>query len=383
MTKLLFLFSLSLIILIVSGCAPEATGGWSGAALHRNAIYIASLDGKILALNPVARSQELPFPASGEWVFTPRDQVHSPGFSCAPPSPSSIYGTPAVVGDLIYFGTHFGRVYAVNTLARLEKRDFPVGVRGEWEYPRQINKSIGAIVGGVVVADNNVYLGSSLGVYALDAVTGDLRWHFKTEGKVWTTPEVKDRVVYAGSFDGKLYALSAGEGKELWSFKAPAAIASSPTVWQNIIIFGSFDRYLYALEDGKEKWKVSGENWFWAKPLVSKGIVYAGNLDGNIYALKAESGEKVWQFKADSPIAASPTLIDNFLLVASESGKLYVINITDGKLIKTTSLGSSIFAPLYGEKDVVYVHTKNRYLYAIKVPEAEIIWKFSLAVKEK
>ena len=376
-------FSLSLL-LITSGCAVPAAGGWAGAALHGNTIYVASLDGKVLALNTIARNQELPFPASGEWVFIPRDAARPPDlFGCAPPPPPAIYGTPAVVGDLVYFGTHFGRVYAVNTSARLERRDFPIGVKGEWVYPRQADRSIGSIVGGVVVANNIVYVGSSNGVYALDAISGDLRWYFKTKGKIWTTPKVTGGVVYVGDFDGKLYALSAGEGKELWSFQAPAAIASSPTVWENTVIIGSFDRYLYGVADGKEKWKLPGGNWFWAKPVVGNGVVYAGNLDGNIYAVKVRTGEKLWQFEADSSIVSSPILIDDFLVTASETGKLYVISANNGKLVRSVSIGSSVLAPLYGENNIVYVHTKDRFLFAVKVPEGEIVWKFSLAIKGK
>jgi len=346
--KFLFLLSLSLL-LITSGCAAPALGGWSGTAFHDNTIYIASLDGKVLALNPAARNQEAPFPASGEWVFIPRALARPTGLGCAPPPPPSIYGTPAVVGDLVFFGTYLGKVYAVNSSARVEKRDFPAGIKGEWEYPRQVDKTIGSIVGGVVVANNSVYLGSSNGVYALDAVNGDLKWYFKS-GKVWTTPEAKGRVVYVGDFDGKLYALSAGEGEELWSFQAPAAIASSPTVFGDTVIFGCFDRNLYAIAFGKERWKFPGSNWFWAKPIMRDGVVYAGNLDGNLYALKVETGEKLWQFEADSPIASSPILMDDFLVMASESGKLYMISVTTGKLVKTVSLGSPVLAPLMGRR---------------------------------
>ncbi len=381
-TNFLFLLSLSLL-LIASGCAAPASGGWSGIAFHGNTIYVASVDGKVLALNSAARNQEALFPASREWVFTPRALALPTGFGCAPPPPPSIYGTPAVAGDLVYFGTYLGKVYAVNSSARMEKRDFPAGVKGEWEYPRQVDKSIGSIVGQVVVANNSVYVGSSNGVYALDAKSGDLKWHFKTGGKAWTTPEAKGGVVYVGDFDGKLYALSAGEGKELWGFQAPAAVASSATVFGDMVIFGCFDRHLYAVTNGKERWKFRGGNWFWAKPIVSDDIVYAGNLDRNIYALKVETGEKLWQFEADSPIASSPILMDDFLMMACEAGKIYIVSVTTGKLVKTVSLGSPVLAPLYGEEGVVYVHAKNRNLYAVKIPGGEIVWKFSLAVKEK
>lgn len=360
-------------VIVISGCAAPTSRGWSGAIPHGDSVYVGSMEGKVLALNPSARSRELPFPSQGEWLFTTKAPVRGTAFTCAPPPPPAIYGTPTVAEELVYVGTYLGKVYALNTTNGAVR----------WVYPREGFETVGSIVGEVLVAGDKVYFGSSHGVYALDAATGDFKWHFKTDGKVWTSPAVKDEVVFISSFDSKLYALSSDEGSELWNFQAPAAIASPPVVWGNSVLFGAFDGHLYCVVDGKEKWKFQGGNWFWARPLVSDSIIYAGCLDGKVYAVKAETGEELWQFEADSPIVSSPVLIGNFLVVASKAGKLYVIDATTSEMVRAVSLGSSVMAPLYERAAVVYVHAKNRYLYAIKVPEGEIIWKFSLVVKEK
>ncbi len=344
------------------------------------------MEGKVLALNPSARSQNLPFPAQEEWVFSPPREGSATGFpcgfACAPSPIQTIYGTPVVAGELVYVGTYLGKIYALNTTARLEEKDFPVGVKGEWIYPKQAGKNVGNIVGDVVIVNNALYFGDSKGIYALDATTGDLQWHFPTRGKVWAAPAVKDKVILASSFDGKLYALSSDEGKELWHFQVPAAIASPPVVWENNVLFGAFDGYLYCILEGKEKWKFKGENWFWACPLVSDGIAYAGCLDGKIYALKIETGDKLWEREIGDPIVSSPVLVDDFVVVASEIGNLYMINVHTSEIVNTISLKSQVMAPLYQKEGIVYVHAKNRYLYAVKIPEGEIIWKFHLAVKE-
>lgn len=373
LSRLLSLFSVSFcLFLIASGCAAPASRGWSGAILHGGTIYIGSMQGKVLALNPSARSREAPFPSQGEWVFATRAPVRQAAFTCAPPPPPAIYGTPEVAGGLVYVGTYAGKVYALNS----------INGAARWVYPREGYETVGSIVGEVVTANNNVYFGSSNGVYALDAVTGDLKWQLKTGGKVWTSPAVGGGVVYVGSFDGKLHALSSEEGKELWNFRLPAAVASSPVVWEDAVIIGSFDGHLHCIVSGKERWKFRGGSWFWARPFVSKGVVYAGCLDGKAYALEVGTGEKLWQFGVDSPIASSPLLMGDLLIVASEAGKLHFINASTGELVRNVSLGSPVVAPLYGEGDIVYVHARNGYLYAVKIPGGEIAWKFSLAVKE-
>jgi outer membrane protein assembly factor BamB len=47
-------------------------------------------------------------------------------------------------------------------------------------------------------------------VYALDAVTGRVRWTRATGGAIASGPAVAAGVVYVGSDDNKIYALSAG-----------------------------------------------------------------------------------------------------------------------------------------------------------------------------
>jgi outer membrane protein assembly factor BamB len=60
------------------------------------------------------------------------------------------------------------------------------------------------VTGGVV------YVGSMFGkVYALDAVTGGLRWIYTTGTMADSGPAVVRGTVYVGSDDGKVFALNA------------------------------------------------------------------------------------------------------------------------------------------------------------------------------
>ncbi|MDD5519295.1 MAG: PQQ-binding-like beta-propeller repeat protein [Kiritimatiellae bacterium] len=69
-----------------------------------------------------------------------------------------------------------------------------------------------------VISGGALFFGSSADgkVYALDAVTGRLKWEFFTDGPVRFAPAAwKDRV-FAVSDDGHLYCLSAKDGRLLW-----------------------------------------------------------------------------------------------------------------------------------------------------------------------
>jgi outer membrane protein assembly factor BamB len=61
-----------------------------------------------------------------------------------------------------------------------------------------------------------VYFGSSDGnLYALDAISGSLKWKFKTNGIINTSPALYDGIVYFGSWDTYMYAADAQTGKEI------------------------------------------------------------------------------------------------------------------------------------------------------------------------
>ncbi|MBC8511648.1 MAG: PQQ-like beta-propeller repeat protein [Dehalococcoidia bacterium] len=377
------------------GCAGPGAQGWSGFANYDGILYLGSMNGEVLALNPSARSERLIFPSErdGEWVLRIKAPAPSGGMcgplGCAPAArPVAIYGTPAVAADLVCVATYVGdggKVMAINRSAPgYDEEGNPSWKKqGEWVYPRGQDSFIGAIVGSPVVLEDTLYVGSSDGkVYALDAVYGDKRWEFDTGGKIWTSPAVEDGVVYISNYEGRLYALSGQDGSLLWEIELPAAIASSPVVSGDTVFFGTFDHYLYAVDsdDGKEKWRFEGGNWFWATPVVKDNVVYAGCLDHSIYALEASTGRELWQFVADSPIVSTPVLLDSLLVAISDSGEMYVLRADSGVSERTVSIGYSVMAPLYAEEDMVYVHARDGGVYCIDVETGVIAWEFSSVV---
>lgn len=359
-------------------CAGSVSQGWSGFSSYNGIIYFGSMDGKVVAVNPSARSQGLNFPSEGEWshsIATPAPSGSLCGPTCAPSAPGvKIYGTPSVGNDLVYVGTYNGKIIALNAVTGALR----------WVYPREGYQTIGAVVGNIIADDDTIYISSSNGkVYALDTVTGDWKWEFETESKIWTSPTVSDGVLYVSNYDRKLYALSSQDGDLLWETELSAVVASSPVVYGADIFLGTFDRYLYAISkaSGEIKWKFEGENWFWATPLVKDGVIYASCLDHKLYALESRTGKELWSFVADSPIVSAPLLIDGLIITISDSGEMYILNADSGILKHTVSIGYSVMASPYAAGNIVYVHARNNYVYAIDVQSENIIWEFTSDIK--
>ena len=58
--------------------------------------------------------------------------------------------------------------------------------------------------------DGIVYEGTfNLGLMAVDADTGGLRWHFPVDGLLRGSPAVEGGVVYFGADDDRFYAVAA------------------------------------------------------------------------------------------------------------------------------------------------------------------------------
>ncbi len=385
----------SFLALSAGGCVggQQKLVGFSGVTSYDGILYLGSLDGKMMAADPLARSQQLPFPSpDGEWSFA--ITMPSKSWSCSSSSkPDSIYGTPVAVDGSVCIGTYSGKVLMLNPSARSQNLPFPHMRGGEWIYPRT-DDVIGAIVGSPVAVNDTIYVCSSDGtVYALDKTYGDEKWKSKPLGdKLWITPVAKGEAIYVSTFDGYIYTLSAKNGDLLpWVFEAETGFVSSPVLYEDTVFVGSFDSKLCAIRIGDDKplWEFLGGNWFWAAPVVNDGIVYAGCLDGKVYALDAERGKESWEFDAGGRIVSSPILVGDSLVVATEPGNVFVINpkTGSGERIKNPDdfqngkslIDARIQSSLCALDSIVYIRAQDNCLYAVDVAKREITLEFPLA----
>jgi outer membrane protein assembly factor BamB len=106
----------------------------------------------------------------------------------------------------------------------------------------------------VAVAREKVFFGTEHGsIIAVNALTGQEVWRFKTDGQtekgenLVSSPAVAGGVVYVGGIDGVLYALDAANGRVKWSYRTGGRIETSPVIVDRVLYFGSTDGYVYAL----------------------------------------------------------------------------------------------------------------------------------------
>ena len=237
------------------------------------------------------------------------------------------------------------------------------------------------LIGGpVFVPDPDlpmVMVGSQDGIfYAFDAEEGgDPLWTFATGGSIWSTPVVKDGIVYFGSHDDNVYALGVGDGREKWRFKTGGTVAGRPLLFRDLVVVGSFDKKLYGIDasNGTLRWTLEGDNWFWTGAVADERSIFAPNMDGNIYAVNAE-GNLLWKYDLGSAIVSRPALISGGLAVAGKKGR--VVNLLDtrpdtansNRVIDTEFISDSeIKSPIFVAGNTLYVGTQGSTIIRIDV----------------
>ena len=163
----------------------------------------------------------------------------------------------------------------------------------------------------------------------------EVKWTFKADRKVATSPAVlEDRVVF-GSDAGSLYAVDVDTGEELWKFDSGLQIGSSPLVADGFVYFGNHVGSLYALNlgTGAEVWSFKANGAITASPVTVGGTVYFGTGVSNFYALDARTGLMNWQ----KDLRQGESWVSNHSSPAVSGDMVYQVSVLPG------SSGSSSF----------------------------------------
>jgi outer membrane protein assembly factor BamB len=235
----------------------------SSPAVVGNTVYVGSWDSYLYAIDAETGQEKWSF-KSGE-----DPNIHNQvGFQ----------SSPAVVDGTVYVGCRDAHVYAIDAATGKKK----------WDYPT----SKSWVIGTPAVRDGMVYVGTSDSsrFMALDARNGRLRFNFDAKAYMFSSAALAGDLAYVGDHNGRVYAVDAKSGKLAWQFQTDAAkqdpfkvLNEDGSLKQEVLfapIFNDFeDMYL-------SMYKFVSIGAIVSSPVVDKGVVYFGSMDGNLYALQ-------------------------------------------------------------------------------------------------
>jgi len=124
-------------------------------------------------------------------------------------------------------------------------------------------------------------------------------------------------------------------------------------------------------------WKTFMSDPLEAAVAVADGMVFAGTMGGNFYALEISTGKVVWSFHANDSISSSPAVEDGIVIFQTQSGRIYAIDEYTGNV--------RWYYPAYGENPAfssptiknkkVFIACSDGYLRAFTLFEGLLKWQ--------
>jgi outer membrane protein assembly factor BamB len=186
----------------------------------------------------------------------------------------SIEGNPtaiAVADEVIYFGDVARRLFAVNAKNGKEI----------WRFKASDNIWTPAIMDGRAFFSDH---GGNL--YAVDLKEGKTVWKAAKKNKVATALAAYNKSVYYGGRENSLYAVDALTGEEKWVYRTEK-LCIAPVAANGVIYVACLDNTILAIdaESGQEKWKYKTPHSPVSYPVVGNGVIYYLDEEGIMYAV--------------------------------------------------------------------------------------------------
>jgi outer membrane protein assembly factor BamB len=206
--------------------------------------------------------------------------------------------TPALYRDMLLFADYKGVVQAVGASDG----------KARWTYDAKL-----PVAGDLIVDADRVFVGSrTYDLIALDATSGKELWkHYYWFSWIESPPVVRDGVVYTGSSDGVgVFAIDARDGKLRWKTAVPGWAWPRTAVSDKLVVAATVGagaypgaragslvaidratgaiRWLYLDPPSADTVAKKAEWGFAAAPAVGDGVVYAADLQGRVHAIECE-----------------------------------------------------------------------------------------------
>lgn len=300
----------------------------SPVAGHDGTIYVGSLDGQFVALNP---------DGTLKWRYS---------------AGQKIYPTALVVGSSVIFGTHQGELVSLSLQGQ-----------PRWKLPLQDVIDASATLG----PDGKVYLVAN-GALAVDLL-GRMYWHKPTADHVRSAPAVHpDQLVVIGTTEGSLIGLRP-DGSVAWQTALGGAIEGAASIDDAGRIYVGTGRGEIVQVDasGAIHWRFKTGDEVRATPAIAAdGTIIVGSYDGTVYAI-TPTGSLRWKVATGGRVRASARIdADGRIYVGSQDNFLYCID-PNGTVLWRYNIGQDVDSTVEIAPDgTLYVGSDDGGVHALR-----------------
>lgn len=258
----------------------------------------------------------------------------------------------------------------------------PSGRQIGWSHPADAN-----ILAEPLIRDGVLYVGASDGrVYALDAVSGTMRWTTRPGESVENLVLSNGRV-FVQTFEGQVVALDAQSGRPRWRARGDGHLAAAAgRVYVGVSRKKADLVVALDASSGAERWRFRTEgSMYYAEPVVAEDTVYVTGghavvSDSTVYALDAATGAERWRFQAgDQDDTAELTLRDGIVYVGTSTGMVYALDAASGAIRWTLDAGGGTVPRPVVVDGVAYIGGAT--VHAVEATSGERMWTAASALE--
>ncbi|WP_458210069.1 outer membrane protein assembly factor BamB family protein [Haladaptatus sp. NG-SE-30] len=220
-------------------------------------------------------------------------------------------------------------------------------------------------------------------VYALDVVSGEIRWSFDAPTPLLPR-DVVDGTLYViadtdtdeRSDQWNLIAINAATGKELWRESVISTNFPLPRI-EDGTVFLPHDSGLVAIDavSGNRAWTFATDDERFAHPVPAGETVYVSAREG-VYALSSEKGTESWWINPQESHRGFVRVADDEHAYYITRSQIYALSTSDGRIAWSSSV-SGYGEPILDEESL-YLWDESR-LRAIDIRDGTTRWTYGEA----
>lgn len=173
---------------------------------------------------------------------------------------------------------------------------------------------------------------------------------------------------------------------EAWVVDTQAPIHAPVTVHEDLVFIGNGDGQLFALRlaTGEVAWSFQADGALDGQATVEGGEVFVQSRDGHLYALDRRDGSELWRSPTGETgpndfwdfTLAAPVLHRDTVVLGSGSGTLNIHSRQTGALQwQFPSAGEIRGTPVLAE-DILYFGSFDGHFTALDLDSREVLWRF-------
>jgi len=229
---------------------------------------------------------------------------------------NTVLGNPRIKNDTIYIGSDYSVVALTPEGERL------------WTYDVG---NVNYIPVSFALSEDKIFVGTVTGfVEIIDTNEGQLIDSFEvTLGESLERPLIdEDGTIYISSDNGNIYSLTEN-GEINWKYETGRRInLTRPVFDDDDNIYVGYDNMLFVINrDGTKRWSYELEEGSFITAGITttvEGLIFLGSDAGNLHALDND-GELLWTYQTEREINSTPEVYNNVVYFGNNEGAIFAL----------------------------------------------------------